>query len=89
MVRMFVRHSVRDYRVWRKAYNAFDKERKTMGVKRHAVYRSVARPNDVTVSHDFPSIRMAKAFAGSRRLRAVMKEAGVKSAPTIWIVKET
>lgn len=88
MVRMFVRHIVRDYRVWRKAYNSFDKERKSMGVKRHAVYRSVAKPNDVTVWHDFPDVRMAKAFAKSRRLRQVMKAAGVRSAPTFWLVKE-
>jgi hypothetical protein len=89
MVRMFVRHIVRDYRLWRKAYNAFDKERKTMGVKRHAVYRSVAKPNDVTVSHDFPNVRVAKAFVKSRRLKQVMKAAGVKSTPTIWFVKAT
>jgi len=88
MVRMFVRHIVRDYRVWKNSYNAFDKERKAMGVKRHAVYRSVAKPNEVTVSHDFLDVRAARAFKSSRRLRAVMKEAGVRSAPTIWIVKE-
>jgi len=87
MVRMFVRHNVRDYRVWRKAYNAFDKERKAMGARRHAVYRSVAKPNDITVSHDFPNVKMAKAFAKSRRLRQVMKAAGVRSVPSIWFVK--
>jgi hypothetical protein len=88
MVRMFVRHIVRDYRLWRKAYNSFDKERKSMGVKRHTVYRSAVKPNDVTVSHDFPNLRLAKAFAKSRRLRQAMKGAGVKSVPTIWFVKE-
>lgn len=89
MVRIFVRHIVRDYRLWRRAYNRFDKERKTMGVIGHAVYRSVTRPNDITVSHDFPSIRKAKAFVGSPRLREVMESAGVKSAPTIWFVRPT
>ena len=87
MVRMFIRHSVRDYAKWRRAYNAFDKERRGMGVGKHAVYRAVAKPNDVTISHDFASITKAKAFAGSRRLREVMKDAGVRSAPTIWYVK--
>lgn len=87
MVRMFARHTVRDYRAWRKAYNAFDKERTTMGVTGHAVYRSVAKPNDITVFHDFSSLRKAKAFANSRRLKEVMKGAGVTSAPTIWFVK--
>ena len=87
MVRMFVRHVVRDYRLWRRAYNAFDKERRGMGVRRPAVYRSATKPNDVTVSHDFASLGKAKAFVGSRRLREVMKAAGVKSAPTIWFVR--
>lgn len=87
MVRMFVRHVVRDYRVWRGAYNAFDKERREMGVVGHAVYRAVAKPNEVTVSHDFASISRAKAFARSRRLRQVMKGAGVRGTPTIWFVK--
>jgi hypothetical protein len=87
MVRMFIRHSVRDYSKWRRAYNAFDKERRGMGVGKHAVYRAVSRPNDVTVSHDFASITKAKAFAASRRLREVMKGAGVSTKPVIWYVK--
>ncbi len=87
MVRMFVRHTVREYGAWKRAYNAFDKERRTMGVKRHAVYRSVTKPTDVTVSHDFLTLGRAKAFMRSRRLREVMKAAGVRSAPTVWFVK--
>ena len=89
MVRIFVRHTVRDYAVWRRAYNAFDKERKSMGVKRHAVFRAVAKPKDVTIWHDFATLRKAKAFVGSRRLREAMRAAGVKSAPSIWFVKAT
>lgn len=87
MVRMFVRHTVRDYRVWRKLYNAFDKERTTMGVTGHAVYRSLAKPNDITVFHDFSSISKAKDFANSSRLKEVMKGAGVTGVPMIWFVK--
>ena len=87
MVRMFVRHSVRDYSVWKRAYSAFDKERRTMGVKRHAVFRAVTNPKNVTVFHDFTTLAKARKFAGSRRLRQVMKAAGVRSAPIIWFVK--
>jgi hypothetical protein len=87
MIRMMIRHTVRDYRAWRKVYNAFDRERRGLGVKGHAVYRSVARPNDVTVTHDFASLAKARAFSASRRLREVMKGAGVRSVPAIWFVK--
>jgi len=86
MVRMFIRHGVRDYRTWRRAYDGFDRERRGMGVTKHAVYRAVGKPNDVTVSHDFGSISVAKKFAGSRRLREVMKGAGVRTKPVIWYV---
>ena len=87
MVRMMIRHAVRDYRKWRNAYNAFDRERRGMGVTGHAVYRNAARPNEITVTHDFASIAKARAFAASRRLRQVMKGAGVRGAPVIWFVK--
>jgi hypothetical protein len=83
---MFIRHGVREYAKWRRAYNAFDRERRGMGVTKHAVYRAVGRPNDVTVTHDFASITVAKKFAGSRRLREVMKGAGVRTKPAIWYV---
>jgi hypothetical protein len=85
---MIVRHGVRDYAKWRRAYNAFDRERRGMGVTRHAVFRAVAKPNDVTVFHDFATITKAKAFASSRRLREVMKGAGVRTKPVIWYVKQ-
>jgi hypothetical protein len=85
---MFIRHGVRDYGVWRRAYNAFDKERRGLGVSKHAVYRAVGKPNDLTVWHDFASITKAKAFARSKRLREVMKDAGVRTVPSIWYVKQ-
>ena len=87
MVRMYVRHTVRDYRTWRRVYDAFGEERASMGVAAHAVYRAVDDPADVTVSHDFANLRQARAFASSSRLREVMEGAGVASAPSIWFVK--
>ena len=78
MVRMFIRHTVRDYRVWRKAYNDFDKERKALGVTGHAVYRSVAKPNDITVSHDFVSISKAKKNKNTSLGKPVRKYLSIK-----------
>ncbi len=87
MVRMFVRHTVANYGVWRRAYNAFDKERKGLGVKAHAVFRTAGKPNDITLWHDFATLAKAKSFAGNPRLKEVMKGAGVTSAPAIWFAK--
>jgi ABC-type sugar transport system substrate-binding protein len=83
-VRMFVRHEVTDYAVWREAFDAFAPTQKKMGVTFKAVYQSTDDPNDVTVIHDFHSLEKAKTFAASPELKAAMEKAGVKGAPQIW-----
>lgn len=84
MIRMFVRHDVADYGTWRQAYDAFEAERKAMGVRGAAVYRSAEKECDVTITHDFDTLEAAKALVGSARLREVMTAAGVISVPTVW-----
>ncbi len=84
MVRMFVRHRVNDYTVWRKAYDAFETERSGFGVRGHAVFQTVSDANDLTVWHDFDTIEVARSFANSGRLKEVMQAAGVASVPDIW-----
>lgn len=84
MVRMFVRHRVADFAKWKRAYDAFDDERKTLGVVGDAVFQLSDDANDVTAWHDFETLESAKKFAESTRLRDVMSEAGVTGKPTIW-----
>ena len=87
MIRMFVRHDVGDYDKWRRAYDAFDAERRQMGVLGDAVYQSAEKAGDVTAHHDFETLEAAKAFIGSQRLREVMGAAGVTSVPAIWFTR--
>lgn len=84
MATLFVRHEVADFGKWKQAYDAFDEERKTMGVTGDGVYQADGNPNDVTVYHHFASMDAAKAFARSDRLKEVMKGAGVTGEPDIW-----
>jgi hypothetical protein len=88
MVRLFVRHPVRDYAAWRQAYDDFDQERRSVGVVGHAVFQTVGDPNDVTVWHDFETVEECEAFASSGRLKSVMEAAGVVGAPSIWFATE-
>ena len=89
MVRLFVRHKVHDYAVWRKGYDGFEATRVKLGAQGHAVYRDVEDGNDVTAWHDFDNLEAAKAFANSSELKAVMKDAGVIGVPTVWITRRT
>ena len=85
MIRIFVRHKVDDYAVWRRGYDAFESARTKLGVRGHAVYRGVDDGNDVTVWHDFDSLEAAKAFGSSTELKTAMRDAGVMVTPAIWI----
>jgi hypothetical protein len=88
MVRMFIHHRVEDYEQWRRGYDAFDEERRGMGVTDDGVFCAVDDPNDVTAFHDFSTVEEAKAFAGSARLREVMGDAGVVGEPEIWFTEQ-
>jgi hypothetical protein len=89
MATLFVRHTVADYDAWRKAYDEFDAERKTMGVTSHGVYLLEGNSNDVTVYHEFATSEAANAFVASPRLKEVMANAGVQGAPSVWITNRT
>jgi hypothetical protein len=84
VIRMFVRHEVTDYPTWRRHYDGFETERRTMGVRGAAGYVGADNPNDITVTHDFDALTPAQAFASSPRLREIMAAAGVSGRPTIW-----
>jgi hypothetical protein len=87
MATMFARHTVKEFGAWKAAYDAFDAERKTMGVTNHGVYQTDGNPNEVTLYHEFDTMDAAKAFAGSARLKEIMEGAGVIGAPEIWFGK--
>ena len=89
MVRLFIRHNVADYQAWRKVYDDFDAQRRSMGVTDDCVYQSIDNPNDVTAWHDFETAEEAQAIVGSDELKNAMQGAGVQGEPEIWIVTES
>jgi quinol monooxygenase YgiN len=88
MATLFVRHTVADYKAWRKIYDSVGKVQKEHGVTAQAVYQAADNPNDVTVTHEFASAAKAKAFMALPELKQAMQKAGVIGAPTFWIAKK-
>ena len=88
MATMFVRHTVSDYKAWRKVYDDFASAQKAIGVTAEAVYQSADNSNDIPVTHDFATISAAQTFADSPDLRLAMQGAGVVGAPTIWFTNK-
>ena len=85
MATLFVRHSVSDYKTWRKTYDDFKATQKANDVTAEAVYQAADDPNDVTVTHEFPNVEAARAFIQLEELKNAMRSAGVVGAPTVWI----
>ena len=88
MVTLFVRHTVADYKAWRKGFDEFQPTGAGYGVKSAAVYQTADNPNDVTVTHDFDSVESARTFTQAKELASAMQKAGVIGAPTIWITNK-
>ena len=88
MTTMFVRHTVADYKAWRKVYDEVALFQKANGVTAQAVYQAADNPNDITVTHEFTSLEAAKAFVDSEELKKVMQRAGVVGAPTVWFTSK-
>jgi len=85
MATLFVRHSVSDYKTWRKTYDDFQATQMANHVTAQAVYQAADDPNDVTVTHEFPNVEAARTFIQLGELQNAMRSAGVVGAPTVWI----
>jgi Zn-dependent oligopeptidase len=88
MATMFVRHTVSDYKAWRKIYDDVAPLQKAGGAMAQAVYQAADNPNDITVTHEFGSVEAAHAFVKSDELKQAMQRAGVVGAPTIWLANK-
>jgi hypothetical protein len=88
MATMFIRHTVSDYKAWRKVYDDVSHVQKAGGVTAKAVYQSADNPNEITVTHEFGSVQAAQAFAKGDELKKAMQRAGVVGAPTIWFANK-
>ena len=88
MTTMFIRHTVANYKAWRKVYDDFAPVQKAKGVTAQAVYQAADNPNDITVTHDFATVEASHAFVNSEELKSAMQNAGVVGAPTIWFTNK-
>jgi hypothetical protein len=79
------RHTVADYAAWKKVYDEAEAIRVQHGCTGHRVLRLPENHNDVFITHEFPSVADATAFAGDPEFAAAMQRAGVISAPRIEI----
>ena len=82
---LVVRHTVNDYATWRPVYDELESLRLKHGCTEKRVLASPEDANDLLITHDFPTVEQARAFADDPALREGMERAGVAGAPRIEI----
>jgi len=87
MAFILVRHKVRDYSKWKRAYDAHAPARRKAGLRQKALLRSARNPREVFILIQAGSLKGAKAFASSPGLRKAMKAAGVVGKPEMSLLK--
>jgi len=86
MALMVIHHKVRDYAVWRPAYDAHESNRVGAGITNGRVYRKAEDPNDLVILLDATEVAKARAWASSEDLKTVMQKAGVLGVPAIHFI---
>lgn len=89
MVQLFSKHTVRDFDKWSEVFNG-DFYRGMMdagGVTGRAIYRSIDKPQEVTVVQTFESIDAAKAYLKMSGMNDRMAAAGVVGTPMVWLAE--
>ena len=82
---LVVRHTVNNFAAWHLVYDELEPLRVEHGCTGKRVFQAPVDANDVLITHDFPSVEQAGAFAHDPALRAGMERAGVAGAPRIEI----
>ena len=88
MATFIVRHKVKDYTAWKKAFAEHGKVRVQLGFTKSRVYRFVDDPNHVIVVSELKDIRKAKAMAATPEFAKAMKDAGVIDEPKMFYLDD-
>jgi quinol monooxygenase YgiN len=82
---LIVRHSVADFDTFKGVYDTAATLRAQHGCTGDAVMHAPGDRGDILVTHAFPTVAQAEAFAADPALQAAMQQAGVTGPPRIEI----
>jgi quinol monooxygenase YgiN len=88
MASILIQHTVKDYAVWKKAFDSHAGLRTSGGELSVKIYRDSSNPNNLTVINQWKSLESAQKFAGSPELKAAMEESGVTGTPQVYFLNE-
>jgi quinol monooxygenase YgiN len=84
---VIVRHAVKDYATWKRAFDGHADARARAGILGYAINRSASDPNTIVIYMQAESLDALRAFATSADLKQTMQNAGVEGKPDITFVR--
>lgn len=85
---VLVRHKVKDFTVWKQAYEAHLPKRVEAGLTEAYLFRGADNSDEVVILFEAKELARAKAFAESPDLREAMMKAGVVDKPDIYFLND-
>jgi heme-degrading monooxygenase HmoA len=89
MAYLFVKHSVKDFNIWRTVYDSMADTKRAAGWLSGRVMRDTQNPNQVVVLDEYTTLEAAKAWAQNPALRVAFGHAGVTGTPEIGFLEST
>ncbi len=88
LTHVLVRHKVKDYSVWKRAYDAHLPKRLEAGLTEKYLFRGANDTNEVIILFEAKDPGRAKTFSESPDFRETMEKAGVIDKPDIYFVND-
>jgi hypothetical protein len=88
MALVIVRHKVKDFAAWKKAFDGHAGAQKAAGLSNPRIFRSADDANETVVLFDAKDIAAAKQFSAAPDLKSTMQAAGVVDQPTMYFLEE-
>lgn len=84
---LLIRHKVKEFKAWKRGYDAHRPSRAAAGLSQKSLLRSVSDPNEVVLLFAAKDLRKARAFVASDDLREAMQRVGVIDVPNVYFLK--
>ena len=84
---MIIRHKVKDFAAWKKAFDGHAGAQKAAGLTNPRVFRSIDDRTETIILFDMQDVAKAKAFRSSADLKSTMQSAGVLDQPTVFFLE--
>lgn len=88
MAYLLIKHKVKDYPSWKRAFDGFVEFRRAGGEKTYQILHPDNEPDNLLAIFEWDNLENAKKFVNSNELKSSMGKAGVTGQPEVYFLEE-